>query len=128
MEQRLIDANKLVRRLKAEKSYANPLDYDTRSIYEDCIGIVSAMEAVDAEPVQSGHWEWRETWLDESPEYPCELLEEGWACSACGVYLMQYLKSHFHDIESYAECISDEMPTIERCPHCGAKMMEKQND
>ena len=51
MEQRLIDANKLVRRLKAEKSYANPLDYDTRSIYEDCIGIVSAMETVDAEPV-----------------------------------------------------------------------------
>ena len=94
----------------------------------DVIRMLDKQPTVDAEPVRHAHWEWCETWLDESPDYPCELLEEGWACSACGVYLMQYLKSHFHDIESYAECISDEMPTIERCPHCGAKMMEKQND
>ena len=94
----------------------------------DVIRMLDKQPTVDAEPVRHAHWEWCETWLDESPDYPCELSEEGWACSACGVYLMQYLKSHFHDIESYAECISDEMPTIERCPHCGAKMMEKQND
>ena len=94
----------------------------------DVIRMLDKQPTVDAEPVRHAHWEWCETWLDEIPDYPCELLEEGWACSACGVYLMQYLKSHFHDIESYAECISDEMPTIERCPHCGAKMMEKQND
>ena len=94
----------------------------------DVIRMLDKQPTVDAEPVRHAHWEWCETWLDESPDYPCELLEEGWACSACGVYLMQYLKSHFHDIESYAECISDKMPTIERCPHCGAKMMEKQND
>lgn len=87
--------------------------------------VVRAAHAVDAEPVRHAHWEWCETWSDhETPEYPRELCEDGWACSACGVYLMQYLQSHFHDIPSYAECISDEMPTVERCPHCGVKMMD----
>ena len=80
------------------------------------------------EPVRHGRWEWRETWSDETPEYPRELCEDGWACSACGVYLMQYLQSHFHDIPSYAECASDEMPTVERCPNCGAKMKGCEQD
>ena len=71
-----------------------------------------------------GHWEWSETWSDETPEYPRELVYDGWACSFCGIYLLRYLQSHFHDIPSYAECISGEMPTVERCPHCGAKMMD----
>ena len=38
--------------------------------------VVMAAPVVDAESVRHAHWEWRETWLDESPEYPCELLEE----------------------------------------------------
>ena len=94
----------------------------------DVIRMLDKQPTVDAEPVRHAHWEWCETWLDESPDYPCELLEEGWACSACGFYLMQYLKSHFHDIESYAECISVEMPTVERCPHCGSKMKGSEQD
>lgn len=84
--------------------------------------VIDEAPSVDAEPIRHGHWIWCETYLDGEPEYPCELLKEGWTCSACGAYLMEYLQSHFHDISSYAECISDEMPTIERCPHCGAKM------
>ena len=84
--------------------------------------VVRAAPVVDADSVRPAHWEWRETWSDETPDYPCELCEDGWACSFCGIYLLRYLQSHFHDIPSYAECISDEMPTIERCPHCGVKM------
>ena len=94
-------------------------DNADRDIAQD---LLDKAPSVDAEPMRHAHWIWCETYLDEEPEYPCELLKEGWACSACGAYLMEYLKSHFHDILSYAECISDEMPTIERCPHCGAKM------
>lgn len=124
---RLIDAYALMENgIKVEFGY----NYDGLILIpmRDVRRSIDNAPTVDAEPVRHGHWEWCETWLDEDPEYPCELLKEGWACSACGVYLMEYLKSHFHDIESYAECISDEMPTVERCPHCGAKMMEKQND
>lgn len=107
-----------------------PCFYGTECRLENVEELLDEQPTIDAEPVQHVHWEWCETWLDESPEYPCELLKEGWACSACGTYLMEYLKSHFHDIQSYAECISDETPTIERCPHCGARMMDggKQDD
>ena len=119
---RLIDANKLARWIEINKADTNPLDYNTRATYAECITMVSAMETIDAEPTRHAHWIWCETYLDGEPEYPCELLKEGWICSACGAYLMEYLQSHFHDIPSYAECISDEMPTIERCPCCGAKM------
>lgn len=104
-----------------------PDDYCSKEIRKSSAGCEACapMEnepAIDAESIRHSHWIWCETYLDGEPEYPCELLKEGWACSACGAYLMEYLQSHFHDIPSYAECISDEMPTIERCPHCGAKM------
>lgn len=130
---RLIDADKRIARYCEENCGCTRQECTLTYEHDGCEACTFVQEiedepSVDAEPVQSGHWEWRETWLDESPEYPCELLKEGWACSACGVYLMQYLKSHFHDIESYAECISDEMPTIERCPHCGAKMKGSEQD
>ena len=114
---RPIDADKL----KSELFDADwMMDNDEHMVEK----IVERQPTVDAEPIRHGHWIWCETYLDGEPEYPCELLKEGWACSACGAYLMEYLQSHFHDIPSYAECISDEMPTVERCPHCGAKMDE----
>ena len=113
----LIDADSLW------KTFENAGWWDNadRDVAQD---LLDQAPSIDAEPIRHSHWIWCETYLDGEPEYPCELLKEGWACSACGAYLMEYLKSHFHDIQSYAECISDEMPTIERCPCCGAKMDE----
>ena len=116
----LIDADEAANKIVVLERIV-PIDQQ-KALIGWCRYIVEHCKTVDAEPVQSGHWEWRETWSDETPEYPREFCEDGWACSACGVYLMQYLQSHFHDIPSYAECISDEMPAIERCPCCGAKM------
>lgn len=84
--------------------------------------VICSVPTADVILVRHGRWEWHETWSDETHEAPLELLDDGWTCSACGVYLMLYLQSHFPDIPSYAECASDEMPTVERCPCCGAKM------
>ena len=111
----LIDVNEL----KSELFDSDWMTDNDEHMVEE---IIERHPYVDAEPVRHAHWIWCETWMDGEPEYPCELFEEGWACSACGAYIMEYLKSHFHDIQSYAECISDEIPTVERCPHCGAKM------
>lgn len=76
---------------------------------------------IDAEPVRHGRWVWHEDWGHPSISEPPELLDAYWICSVCGTDLLQYLKSHFPDIPSYTEC-SEEVPTLERCPHCGAKM------
>lgn len=96
-----------------------------QNFFYDLAKLIEELPDVDAEPVRHARWEWHETWFDETPESPRELFDDGWTCSACGVYLMQYLQSHFPDIPSYAECASDEMPTVERCPCCGAKMDAK---
>ena len=118
---RMIDADKL----KSELFDADwMMDNDEHMVEK----IVERQPTVDAEPVRHGRWEWHETWSDETPEAPIELLDDGWTCSACGVYLMTYLQSHFPDIPSYAECASDEMPTVERCPNCGAKMDEGEKN
>ena len=47
-EKRLIDANALTRWLETNKSNANPLDYNTRATYAECITMVNAMETIDA--------------------------------------------------------------------------------
>ena len=80
---------------------------------------VSAVEAV---PVVHARWEWREYWGCAAFQDPPDIYDSGWACSACGVDLLQYLQSHFPDIPSYTECASEEKPTVDRCPNCGAKM------
>ena len=118
---RLIDADKLKKSMERMLCTGKEPN-DERYTCDVVCCVIDEAPSVDAEPVRHAHWEWCETWSDETPEYPRELCEDGWACSACGVYLMQYLQSHFHDIPSYAECASEEPPTVERCPHCGAKM------
>lgn len=82
---------------------------------------------IDAEPVRHGRWELYEDWgSGMSRVDPPEPFDAGWKCSCCGIDLLQYLKSHFPDIPSYAECASEETPTLERCPCCGAKMDAKE--
>lgn len=76
----------------------------------------------DFEIVRHGRWEWYEYWGDAAFRDPPEIYDAGWACSACGTELLQYLQSHFPDIPSYAECASEEKPTLKCCPNCGAKM------
>lgn len=44
----------------------------------DVIRIICEAPKVDAEPVRHGRWEWHETWFDETPESPRELLDDGW--------------------------------------------------
>ena len=50
-DKRLIDANKITRLLETNKSNVNPLDYNTRATYAECITMVNAMETIDAVPV-----------------------------------------------------------------------------
>lgn len=95
--------------------------YSTIMMYE-VADYIDDMPTIDAEPVRHGRWTWREDWGHPSISEPPELLDAYWMCSTCGTDLLQYLKSHFTDIPSYTECAYEEMPTLERCPSCGAKM------
>ena len=90
--------------------------------------IIHELPTIDAEPVRHGRWEWYEYWGDAAFRDPPEIYDAGWACSACGTALLQYLHSHFPDIPSYTECASEEKPTLERCPCCGAKMDAKEDN
>jgi hypothetical protein len=80
------------------------------------------LKPIEAEPVRHGKWKWYVNWGCTAHLEPIEPYDAGWACSICGIDLVQYLKNHFPDIPSYLECACEEMPTLERCPHCGAKM------
>ena len=129
---RLIDADALRNSFKdardaIEKEHGTEREWITWNARLDTLDDViwqidNNFPTIEAEPVRHGRWEWHETWGDTSGHGWDEPYDAGWACSACGVDLMRYLQSHFSDIPSYAECASDEMPTVERCPNCGAKM------
>ena len=68
---RLIDADEAIKKFGVLEK-AVPSDKQKKLIgWYRCI--VEHCETVDAEPVQSAHWEYRETWSDETPEYPREL-------------------------------------------------------
>lgn len=99
-----------------------------KSDYRTIPQIIDGAPTIDAEPVRHGRWEWYEYWGDAAFRDPPEIYDAGWACSACGTELLQYLQSHFPDIPSYTECASDEKPTLERCPCCGAKMDAKEDN
>lgn len=83
---------------------------------------------IEAEPVRHGRWEWIINWGCTAYLEPIEPYDAGWGCSVCGIDLMRYLQSHYPDIPSYLECACEEMPTLERCPCCGAEMNAKDID
>lgn len=93
--------------------------------YGDVVTTVESAPTVDAEPAVHGRWQWVVNYGCSAhlpPIEPIEPYDAGWGCSVCGIDLLPYLQSHFPDIPSYLECACEEMPTLERCPSCGAKM------
>lgn len=48
----LISREALKRWLEMNKANANPLDYNTKATYAECITMVEAMETIDAVPVR----------------------------------------------------------------------------
>lgn len=112
---RLIDADAF--RNEWLEDGENEYVYDTNAVLDS----IDRQPTIDAEPVRHGRWEWHEEWGPPTWLDPPDLYDTYWICSACGTDLLQYLKSHFPDIPSYTEC-SEEVPTLERCPCCGAKM------
>ena len=141
---RLIDADALEREYRNQfdavykviRNIVDPHDYYIeRKAASDKALVKMEMESfceflqsrptIEAEPVRHGRWLWHEDWGHSSISEPPELLDAYWICSACGTDLLQYLKSHFPDIPTYTEC-SEEVPTLERCPNCGAKMDAKE--
>lgn len=122
---RLIDADALERRmnerLRTLEAKNGPYDHYTCG-YEDAIDEIEDVPTIEAEPVRHGRWEWIINGLCTAYLEPIEPYYAGWGCSVCGIDLLQYLQSHFPDIPSYLECACEEMPTLERCPNCGARM------
>ena len=111
---RLIDADALLDAMRDE-------EFQTFVPLDEIDSVIDKAPTIDAEPVRHGRWEWHEEWGPYTWLEPPELIDAYWVCSACGTDLLQYLKSHFPDVPSYTEC-SEEIPTLERCPYCGAKM------
>lgn len=100
-EVRLINADKLIRKLEICKANANPLDYNTKATYAECIAMVEAAENIDAVLVRHGQWMHK--------YYPTVWYGHGeppeWICSLCN--------DRAYDTYDY-------------CPNCGAKMDEEK--
>lgn len=50
-EVRPIDGNSLIRYFSMKKANANPLDYNEKAIYAECVKKVETMPTIEAEPV-----------------------------------------------------------------------------
>ena len=96
-EVRLIDADALEKWLATNKANVNPLDYNTKATYAECITMVKAMETIDAEPVRHGRW----VKMDTTGRYDGENV---WNCSVCGYPVGIWTVGSKY------------------CPNCGAKM------
>ena len=74
---------------------------------------------VDAEPVRHGQWEWHEEeYTSDRPD-----LDYGWRCSCCKEDLEQMLMRGLPNTGAYINLDDPEiLPTLKRCPNCGAKM------
>lgn len=82
----------------------HPTFYDGQDIadwYEKCI---NETPAADVSPVSHGHWKEEEGWSPDDYYY---------TCSVCG--------------EDYVT-IDGRTPDYNFCPHCGAKMDEKERE
>lgn len=91
----------------------------------ECADELSSLPVIDAEPVRHGKWYWHEE-ATYNPTEPTE-YNSYWACSDCGEdiadYLDHALPSSFIFLDS-----PDYEPTMEYCPHCGAKMRLEEDE
>lgn len=63
---------------------------------------------------KKGKWEWFEEWNPSTPEHPRECDECGWQCSECKTALKDVIGGYWDDPE--------EIPNLNFCPECGARM------
>ena len=68
----------------------------------------------DVEPVRRGRWEWFEEWSYSTPEHSAECDDCGWRCSECKTKLEDMVNGYYDD--------SYEVPQLNYCPNCGARM------
>lgn len=69
---------------------------------------------VDAAPVKHGWWEWFEEWSPSTPDHSAECDDCGWKCSECKTALEDIVNGYYDD--------PYEVPQLNYCPKCGAKM------
>ena len=86
---RLIDADTLKKWLETNKANVNPLDYNTKATYAECITMVEISETIEAEPVRNGRWERYSATMQE-----CSVCKKHTAvhrykyCPECGAKLV----------------------------------------
>ena len=68
----------------------------------------------DVALVRHGRWEWFEEWSYSTPEHSAECDDCGWRCSECKTALEDMINGYYDD--------SCEVPQLNYCPNCGAKM------
>lgn len=105
---RLIDANKLTRWIEINKANINPLDYNTKATYAECITMVNAMETIDAEPVHPAVWRRKDK---EQVLFGVE-----WECTNC------------HEAIALDGILTPIGNGFKFCPYCGAKMKGVEQD
>ena len=81
---------------------------------EDARNTISNFPAADVAPVVRGWWEWFEEWSYSTPEHSAECDDCGWRCSECKTALEDMINGYYDD--------SCEVPQLNYCPKCGAKM------
>ena len=72
------------------------------------------LQPADVEPVKHGRWEWFEEWSYSTPEHSAECDDCGWRCSECKTKLEDMVNGYYDD--------SYEVPQLNYCPNCGARM------
>lgn len=94
----LISRKVLKRWLEMNKANANPLDYNTKATYAECIAMVDSMETVNVEPVRHGRW------IERNGIFKDDVIKvDHLECSECGKTQRRYRDTPY-------------------CPNCGAKM------
>lgn len=101
----LISRKALKRWLEMNKANANPLDYNTKATYAECITMVDSMETIEAEPVRHGHW------------VKCQGKSNIWYCSECGEKINYKQNRRTYSIPKVPVWQKNK-----RCRCCGAKM------
>lgn len=91
--------------------------YNTPDIDLSCEKFEAAILKIpssDVEPVKHGRWEWFEEWSYSTPEHSAECDDCGWRCSECKTKLEDMVNGYYDD--------SYEVPQLNYCPNCGARM------